>query len=69
VGGSVERNRLKRVLREQFAELSGEALAGADVVVLARPGSAEYLEERGSAALGARLAELLDRVAPAQPSA
>ncbi len=33
------------------------------MVVIARPGAAEYLEERGSAALGARLAELLGRAA------
>jgi len=58
VGGAVERNRIKRVLREQFAALSPGLPTGIDVVVIARPGAAEYLAERGSAALGARLAEL-----------
>jgi ribonuclease P protein component len=61
VGDAVERNRVKRVLREQFAPRAGDLPAGVDVVVIARPGAAQYLEERGSAALGERLAELLAR--------
>ena len=63
VGDAVARNRVKRVLREQFAPVAAALPPGVDVVVIARPGVAEYLEERGSAALGARLAELLDRAA------
>ncbi|WP_217914301.1 ribonuclease P protein component [Miltoncostaea marina] len=61
VGGAVERNRVKRVLRERFAEVAPSLPGGIDVVVIARPGAAEYIEERGSAALGARLAELAER--------
>ena len=61
VGGAVERNRVKRVLREQFAALEPTPPDGADVVVIARPGVTEYLAERGSAALGERLAELVER--------
>jgi ribonuclease P protein component len=61
VGGAVERNRVKRVLREQFAEIASDLPGGIDVVVIARPGAAEYVKERGSAALGARLAELAER--------
>lgn len=61
VGGAVERNRVKRVLREQFAGLVPGLPGGLDVVVIARPGSSEYLDERGSEALGARLAELAER--------
>ncbi len=65
VGGAVERNRVKRVLREQFAEIAPGLPGGLDVVVIARPGAAEYVEERGSAALGARLAELAERATAA----
>jgi ribonuclease P protein component len=65
VGGAVERNRVKRALRERFAELAPALPEGLDVVVIARPGAAEYLAERGSAALGARLAELAERATAA----
>lgn len=58
VGGAVERNRLKRVLKERFAEIAGDLPGGTDFVVIARSGSSEYLDEQGSAALGERLAEL-----------
>lgn len=61
VGGAVERNRVKRVLRERFAEIVDTLPRGIDVVVIARPGCAEYVEEKGSAAIGARLAELAEK--------
>ena len=67
VGGAVERNRVKRVLRERFAELVPTLPRGVDVVVIARPGCAEYVAEKGSAAIGARLAELAERVTRARP--
>ena len=71
VGGAVDRNRVKRALRERFAELAPALPEGLDVVVIARPGAAEYLAERGAAALGARLAELAERAtaAPAEATA
>jgi ribonuclease P protein component len=63
VGGAVERNRVKRVIREQFAFFAGDLPTRSDFVVIARPGAVEYLEEQGSAALGERLRELALRVA------
>ena len=61
VGGAVERNRVKRALREQFAMIAPTLPGGIDVVVIARPGAAEYVEERGAGALGERLAELAEK--------
>lgn len=61
VGGAVERNRLKRVLRERFVPLRDGVPSGTDLVVIARPGSVEYLDEHGSDAIGDRLAELVVR--------
>ncbi len=37
VGGSVERNRIKRCVRECFRSKTTDALAGRDLVVIARP--------------------------------
>ena len=62
VGGAVERNRLKRVLKEQFAQLVAGLPNGTDFVVIARPGAVEYLDEHGSEAVAGRLAELLGRL-------
>ncbi len=39
VGGAVERNRTKRLIRAAFRELSGLFAPGADVVVIAREGA------------------------------
>lgn len=67
VGNAVERNRVKRVLREQFALVAERLRPGMDVVVIARPGLAEYVADRGAAAAGERLEELALRVAGPPP--
>ena len=57
VGGAVERNRCKRLLREAVEELRPTLPAGTDLVVVARPGLAEALEANGLPWLVGELAE------------
>jgi len=69
VGGAVERNRVKRVLREAFAEESGRLPAGSDAVVIARAGARELAAHSGLAGIRSALAELIDKVPGAAPRA
>ena len=62
VGGAVERNRVKRLLREAFAHQSARLPADTDAVVVARRGAGELAERAGLAGMLAALAELVDRV-------
>jgi ribonuclease P protein component len=59
VGGAVQRNRVKRLLREAFAHAEGELAPGQDVVVVARPPAGELAEREGLAGVDASLAELI----------
>jgi ribonuclease P protein component len=61
VGGAVERNRVKRLLREAFGRVESDLNTGQDVVVVARPEARELAEREGLAGLDASLGELLDR--------
>ena len=61
VGGAVERNRVKRLLREAFASAEPELSPGQDVVVVARPQARELAEREGLAGIAASLTELISR--------
>jgi ribonuclease P protein component len=60
VGGAVERNRVKRVLREAFWQESERLPAGSDYVVVARPDSRGLAEREGTEGVRGALAELVD---------
>jgi ribonuclease P protein component len=62
VGGAVERNRVKRLLREAFAQESERLPAGSDAVVVARRGAHELAERDGLGGILSALSELIDKV-------
>jgi ribonuclease P protein component len=61
VGGAVERNRIKRLLREAFASNEAQLPADHDVVVVARPSVAELAERDGLTGVDAALRELIEK--------
>ena len=60
VSGAVDRNRLKRQIREAFARLGADAARGSDVAVVVRPGLAEAIDSNGFEWLVAELATLIE---------
>ncbi len=59
VGGAVERNAVKRALREAFDRLEVGLPAEHDFVIVARPDSAGLVEREGTAGVGTALGELV----------
>jgi ribonuclease P protein component len=61
VGGAVERNHVKRLLREAFDGVEPELAGAHDIVVVARPEARELAEREGLEGIGGALGELLAR--------
>ena len=62
VGGAVERNRVKRVLREAFDLEAPRLPEGSDAVVIARPDARRLADEQGLSGVHAALRALVDKV-------
>jgi ribonuclease P protein component len=68
VGGAVDRNTVKRLLREAFALEGNRLPPEADVVVVARPAARELADREGLEGLRAALADLIGRSLGERPS-
>jgi len=62
VGGAVERNSVKRMLREAFWSLEDDLPDDHDFVVVARAGAADVVKRDGRDGVRRELAELLERL-------
>lgn len=61
VGGAVERNRVKRMLREAFSSEAARLPVGSDAVVIARSGAGRLAEDEGLAGVQSALSALIDK--------
>ncbi len=66
VGGAVQRNRVKRVLREAVATKREQLGAGRDIVVVARPEVLGLIDAEGLTGVSTALEELIAKAQPEQ---
>jgi len=64
VGGAVERNKVKRALREAFWTLTEELPERHDFVIVGRSGVAELVDREGTDGVRASIASLLEESRP-----
>ena len=68
VGGAVERNRVKRLLREAFRQESERLPAGVDIVVIARRDAKALAEREGLAGMRRAFGHLIDQIEGVSPA-
>jgi ribonuclease P protein component len=69
VGPAVQRNRVKRLLREAFSLEQGDRLRGSDVVIVARRDANSLVEREGIGGVRRALRDLLERADQGKGSA
>jgi ribonuclease P protein component len=62
VGGAVERNHVKRLLREAFEQESARLPEGHDIVIVARPEAKAVAERDGLDGIRSALVELMEQL-------